>query len=586
MRFNAIAVSLCLAYFCHASANSTCGDLFASSRFYRTHAVYLKERFDISDKEIQTTPRLKLPVVSRMDTHETLVPRLNPGVPLVREQKTYDVVIVGAGPAGLTAALYLAEAGKSVLILERNEQAGGLAMGSELKGVRAGGGAAYSAGPSDKFEYDIFRKIGLGQYKKKLTIAEPIDSYLWHGKLYKGIWEEHTLQELPASFALFKHALLALSKKGAGLETGALAEWADNMDMATLVRKMPELVRAERGTKARAIYERFTNDEKVPKEDPMQDVIDLLDLYGRSALGGTAKEISARQFIEFYESEIYTRYTGSLGTGTIAEALLKRLEKYRHLVEIRTSTPVAQMENTDKGGVRTVFMNGSVAKEVHSHHAIFAASVKSATKLIKDLEKTDPEKVDAINTIEMTDYAVHVVRMRNHAYRATYDTWSFGERDPSKPTDFILGRWQDTNGFAGMRDFTVHPKDDRGVITIYHPLGRSDANNFSTTQTLERVDAAVTDMVEKLAKQGTGIKLSDVELVETYRWPDSIHIVRPGYLRLVPVLARPTGQIRYANNSVSAPELESAMARGAREALMIIESENRADLPGKTAVGE
>ena len=31
----------------------------------------------------------------------------------------YDVIIIGAGPAGLTAALYLRRAEKSVLLLEK-----------------------------------------------------------------------------------------------------------------------------------------------------------------------------------------------------------------------------------------------------------------------------------------------------------------------------------------------------------------------------------------------------------------------------------------------------------------------------------
>jgi hypothetical protein len=49
--------------------------------------------------------------------------------------------------------------------------------------------------------------------------------------------------------------------------------------------------------------------------------------------------------------------------------------------------------------------------------------------------------------------------------------------------------------------------------------------------------------------------------------------VRPGYLKKVPVLARPLGRIRFANNTVYAPELETTMARGAREALAIIKAE-------------
>ena len=40
-------------------------------------------------------------------------------------EKSFDIVVVGAGSNSLTTACYLAKAGLSVLVLEREEQCGG-----------------------------------------------------------------------------------------------------------------------------------------------------------------------------------------------------------------------------------------------------------------------------------------------------------------------------------------------------------------------------------------------------------------------------------------------------------------------------
>ena len=42
--------------------------------------------------------------------------------------KNFDIIIIGAGPNGLSAASYLSKSGKKVLVVEKNEKVGGLAL--------------------------------------------------------------------------------------------------------------------------------------------------------------------------------------------------------------------------------------------------------------------------------------------------------------------------------------------------------------------------------------------------------------------------------------------------------------------------
>lgn len=49
----------------------------------------------------------------------------------------YDVIIIGAGPAGLTAAIYLGRAGKKVLILEKNVYGGQIVNSKEVENYPA-----------------------------------------------------------------------------------------------------------------------------------------------------------------------------------------------------------------------------------------------------------------------------------------------------------------------------------------------------------------------------------------------------------------------------------------------------------------
>ena len=51
-----------------------------------------------------------------------------------KTSRKYDTVVVGAGIAGLTASTYLARAGKSVLLIEKNKECGGLVSSFKTDG--------------------------------------------------------------------------------------------------------------------------------------------------------------------------------------------------------------------------------------------------------------------------------------------------------------------------------------------------------------------------------------------------------------------------------------------------------------------
>ncbi len=90
-------------------------------------------------------------------------------------KKQYNIIIIGGGHNGLTAAAYLAKAGKSVLVLEKREVLGGAAATEEIwPGFHANTGAEDAGMFQDSIVKELFLKMhGLEFRQSEVAIFAP-----------------------------------------------------------------------------------------------------------------------------------------------------------------------------------------------------------------------------------------------------------------------------------------------------------------------------------------------------------------------------------------------------------------------------
>jgi len=335
----------------------------------------------------------------------------------------YHSVVIGGGPAGLTAAVYLTDRSRKVLLLDKEEELGGLAIGSSGD-LSYGRGGAYVT-DVEKNLLRIFRHLGLGKFVEHYAIPEPIDSYWWNQTYYRGLWEKESLSQLPLSFSIFKY-LLEQADEDDLIPTQPIEDFPsiaqmDNLSFAEWVRNLPQELekRAILGDEtARTLLEKFLVSPEAKLADPMRSVLKLLELYGRSALGEHPENISAAAFSNFYSSEISTRYSSPLGSGFVSKAALRKLER-RPSFHSKVKSPVKKIVPLKKG-VRVCFQTEGSLVRVEAKHAVYAIPLKYAPELIENLKELDPQKLSTIENLEYRNYQVTNVHLKGHPWHESY----------------------------------------------------------------------------------------------------------------------------------------------------------------------
>ncbi|MBI3553744.1 MAG: FAD-dependent oxidoreductase [Elusimicrobia bacterium] len=504
--------------------------------------------------------RLKIRVMGEA----TITPKENPGEPVHVIDHVYDRIVGGMGWAGISAAWGL-RAGDN-LHLEREPFTGGLAYGgvlraSDIEFVR---GAAYITKPTGVVA-KIWKSMGEPPIKT-IAIKEPIDSRIrtkaqvlkdWQdgtlaihrdiqedlkehfdGKLasVKGVWE-------PASLDLQDPGFTGLYKELTRLEEEGFTDFNP----------------PERAPKKAEYLDNMTAYEFLKPYGPQ--VVDFLDSYCQSALGGHLDQVSALAFVLFYVDELVTRYTWAKGTGGGIYEVAHKLASL-HKNTIRTRTHIREAVNGPDGLVHVTFERDGKVYKVRARDVVLAVPSRVAAKIVPQMPE---EQRKAAEGLEYAHYVVSGIKGTKDINPDSYDTWkdSIWFRQPGVPvekrrnnpfTDFIASFWTRTQGF------TKDVPQDVGMIAMYQPKAPPfAANAMAPLNVVRDLITGVMKMRENVPALAKEKELS----LEAYRWPFSIHQAKPGHLtRIGPILEQSVGNIHFAHNNQGTPAFETAMLEG------------------------
>jgi len=283
-------------------------------------------------------------------------------------RRSYDVIVVGAGHNGLTAAAYLARSGMSVLVLERRELVGGCCVTEE---IAPGCRVSTTSYVASMLRPEVIQDLELASHGLRMVPCDPsiqvpfLDGQVvpWWAERERAVAEFRKLSVKDAeTFVRVDDQLKKLARylqpfflePPPEIDTGSLQGWTDLFRVGKRFRsisngEVAQLISFLTGSIGEFLDHHYESDK-------MKAMFLANNVYGKHGgpyQAGTAIGLLFH-LLSGGEHELQGFYGHVMGgMGAITQSMAAAARKFG--AEIRTSSPVAQIE-TRNGVTRGVIL--------------------------------------------------------------------------------------------------------------------------------------------------------------------------------------------------------------------------------------
>lgn len=448
-------------------------------------------------------------------------------IPKVSRTRKTDVVVIGAGLSGLSAAGVLHKNGVETLVFESEHRAGGAAVSENVYGNIVPLGSVYLVDQTD----EVLMMLDLADLK---LVECPDDVYILEsGKYVYDLWSDSSLRTASVN----KSDLDGLRRF-----RDTLHAMEDDLPVYPLEQRLKPAMKKYDATSASAYLSQY----KSPTLNS------IMDAYCRSSMGANTSVVNAYCFLNFYQSELgtvcnYKRYSVPGGTGMLATSVARRIGG----VETQ-SLAVRVTESANGIETDVVESDGSVTR-VESKYAVLAVPKFQLPHLLVGI---DSEREKAARSMRYAPYVTIQVYSAMPLNRTNaYDTWDL--RVVDSYTDII-------------NPLVIQEKGDAYVVSIYAPL---ETSMRSALLYDKQFASFVQETITRFSNTLTDEQKSSIKEVRAWGWGHGIVIPTVGsHNGPAQTASAPTDRIYFAGtDNDSAPALENAVGNGARAGQSVVD---------------